>query len=92
MRLLRFGFLLHFDYFEDAAHRKQYKARLKNYLGHPYKKNSKDMYDILFDKQEIAIRNSKKLLAKYTKFNPEKNNPSTNVHELVNRLNERLSD
>ena len=41
----------------------------------------------LKDKQQTAIKNAKKLLKTYKEENPEKNNPSTNVYELVELLN-----
>lgn len=85
-------FLLHFDYFVDAASRRLYKSRLTRHLGYAYKKNNKDIYNELLDKQEIAIKNSKKLLFEYSEFNPAENNPSTTVHYLVKELNDRLSD
>ncbi len=67
--------------------RTQYKATLTSLLGEKYKKNSVDMYDKLSDKQEVAIKNAKTLLKSYSPINPEADNPSTNVYELVEELN-----
>ncbi|MCP4107279.1 MAG: RloB domain-containing protein [Desulfobacteraceae bacterium] len=83
-------YLLHFEYFINAMSRTQYQDKLEPLLGHKYKKNSKTMYTELLDKQQNAIRNSKKLLLEYEHDNPAENNPSTKVFKLVEELNERL--
>jgi len=74
--------------------REQYIEKLSEQLGHKYEKNSISMYDELYDRQEIAIRNAKRLLEHHVKIDgkniPEKHNPSTTVHELVMELNKRL--
>jgi hypothetical protein len=58
-------------------------------MGRKYQKNDTDMYDYLKDRQTDAIRNAKKLLASYNRgCNPERDDPSTKVHLLVERLNE----
>ncbi|MCK9477837.1 MAG: RloB family protein [Candidatus Muirbacterium halophilum] len=46
------------------------------------------MYNILIDKQDNAIKNSKKLYSMYINHNnPQNNNPSTTVHLLIEELN-----
>lgn len=81
-------YLLHFNYYESAILRKDYIAKLDHLLGHKYEKNSKTIYEEILDKQPHAIQNSKKLLEKYGEsYNPEKANPSTTVHLLVEELN-----
>jgi len=45
------------------------------------------MYKILLPKQKAAIKNAKRLLAQYNPPNPEEDNPSTTVFELVEELN-----
>lgn len=80
-------YLLHFNYYNTGMSRTQYKATLTSLLGEKYKKNSVDMYDKLSDKQEVAIKNAKTLLKSYSPINPEADNPSTNVYELVEELN-----
>ncbi len=82
-------YLLHFHYFNTGISRDQYKDKLSKELGYKYEKNSKTMYEILKDKQAIAIKHAKNLLKSYTEFNPEKNNPSTTVHLLVQELNKQ---
>jgi hypothetical protein len=45
------------------------------------------MYEQLLAKQPTAVKNARKLLTQYTPPNPEKDNPSTTVHLLVEELN-----
>jgi len=80
-------YLLHFEPCNSAISRKQYIKKLDELLNEKYKKNSTTMYLKLKDKQQTAIKNAKKLLKTYKEENPEKNNPSTNVYELVELLN-----
>ena len=56
-------------------------------MGKKYKKNSEQIYDELIDKQDIAIKNSRKLLKEYPRQSPVQDNPSTTVHLLVEELN-----
>jgi hypothetical protein len=69
--------------------RKDYCDKLTNLLGYKYEKNSEMMYEILISegKQAIAIKNAENLLKQYQPNNPEKDNPSTTVHLLVQELN-----
>lgn len=60
---------------------------LTKLLGHKYEKNSEIIYEELLDRQVEAIRNSKHLHATYSPCNPERDNPSTTVFELVEALN-----
>lgn len=80
-------YLLHFNYYNTGISRKRYYKLLSELLGKKYKKNSTEMYDLICDKENTAIKNAKKLLKSYTKDNPEKNNPSTTVYKLVEELN-----
>jgi len=81
-------YLLHFNYHDTAISRTQYKSKLSECLGETYRKNSPDMYEKLLSKQNTAIKNAKHLLSSYKNKNPEKDNPSTNVYELVELLNQ----
>lgn len=86
-------YLLHFEYFVAAMSRRQYQDKLSALLSHNYEKNSSSMYQELLDKQTRAIERAEKLLDEYKpSINPEKDNPSTTVHLLVEVLNEFLSD
>ncbi len=80
-------YLLHFHYHTSATSREEYARMLTERLGSPYRKNDPSMYDKLFDLQETAIRNAENLLKSYTNHSPEKDNPSTRVHLLVQELN-----
>ena len=84
-------YLLHFEYLTSGLNRTRYFEKLKEHLGEDYKKNSKDMYDKLLEKQGIAIKNAKKLLGIYSKEqHPADCNPSTTVYLLVEELNRYL--
>ena len=80
-------YLLHFNYIDAALSREQYKEKLTNRLGYTYEKNSKSMYEELLNKQADAIRHAERLLQCYSLHNPERDNPSTTIHLLVNELN-----
>ncbi len=80
-------YLLHFDYHNAGISRHQYSSILTSRLGFPYQKNDERMYASLEPRQENAISNAKRLIATYTPRNPERDNPSTTVHELVQELN-----
>lgn len=83
-------YILHFHYYDAATSRALYTEKLTEYLGRPYKKNDKEMYEKLLGKQADAIRNAERLLDTYNPPNPEANNPSTTVHLLVLELNRQL--
>lgn len=80
-------YLLHFHYYHAAMSRKSYEERLTKLLNYQYKKNSLTMYQDIKDKQPIAIKNATKLLQEYEPNKPEKDNPSTTIHLLVQCLN-----
>jgi len=83
-------YLLHFNYIDTALSRSQYINMLSSCLGKKYQKNSKTMYEDILPRQSDAIRNAKRLLAQYVPRNPERDNPSTTVSELVEELNKYL--
>lgn len=83
-------YLLHFHYFNTGISREDYIKKLSLLLKSPYKKNSLGMYQELLDRQQTAIKNAEKLLKNYDPPNPGKDNPSTTVHRLVQKLNESL--
>ncbi len=80
-------YLLHFIYFDSNINRKAYIEKLNKHISKPYQKNDTEMYNILKPRQAFAIKNAKKLLSKYSLKNPNKEEPSTTVHELVEQLN-----
>jgi hypothetical protein len=84
-------YLLHFNPENTARSRTQYKGILTKLLGKKYQKNDQNMYDVLIAKQQDAIRNARTLLATYNgKTDYSTQNPSTQVHELVESLNKNL--
>lgn len=81
-------YLLHFHYHDTATARALYKEMLSERLGKPYQKNDPGMYRILEDRQPAACHNAQRLLDFYgSDHNPERDNPSTTVHLLVQELN-----
>ncbi len=82
---------LHFDYQDTGISRANYKAKLTKRLGFPYEKNALGMYDCLLPRQPDAIRNARRLLDAYgPAHNPERDNPCTTVHLLVQELNRHV--
>lgn len=80
-------YLLHFSYSDTALGRQLYAEKLTERLGRRYEKNDRTIYETLLPLQEQAIKHAKRLLASYApNHNPEKDNPSTRVHELVELL------
>ena len=90
-------YLLHFQYYENAMSRKDFKGLIENNLkpflgeGFHYEKNSEQMYALLKEhgSQEDAIRNGKRLAELYGERQDYANhNPSTMVWMLVEELME----
>ena len=82
-------YLLHFDFHHTAISRSTYKKRLSARLGFEYKKNDPHIYDVLEDKQVVAIQYAVRLLNEYGNgHRPAYDNPSTTVHLLVDALRE----
>jgi hypothetical protein len=80
-------YVLHFEFLHTGIPRCDYIRKLSKLLNNRYQKNSETIYDELFDKQNIAIRNATNLLGQYDRYTPAKDNPSTTVHLLVKELN-----
>jgi hypothetical protein len=81
-------YLLHFHFYDSALSRGQYEEKLTNLLGFKYEKNNPQMYDRLISLQPEAIRNANTLYGRYNPLDPERCNPSTTVHHLVQYLNQ----
>jgi len=79
---------LHFDLQHTSVSRSEYGKKLSTRLSRSYNKSDLTLYDELLEHQPVAIRNAKKLLSFYGVCNPEKDDPSTSVHLLVEYLNE----
>ena len=95
-------YLLHFKYRDTAIMRDEIIQNviemLKKIEPHKFSRLTKDnikqenytkhIFDTLLQYQSNAIKNAKKLLKYYGEnHNPEKDNPSTSIHELVHLLN-----
>lgn len=83
-------YLLHYDYFTAGLSRSLYTDKLTERLGRKYQKNDPALFDSLLRLQPDALRNAARLLASYAPHNPEKDNPSTTVHLLVEQLRRLL--
>lgn len=81
-------YLLHYGYFNSGISRFLYEDKLSQCIGFKYDKRIEGMYRILKSKQEIAIRNAKKLLETHPPNIRITPNPSTKVHELIIELKE----
>lgn len=78
---------MHFEYYTSATSRSLYGHKLTQRLGRPYKKNDETIFASLRDRLPQAIKHAHKLLASYGEsHNPEKDNPCTTVHLLVEQL------
>ncbi|MFA6297086.1 MAG: RloB family protein [Candidatus Paceibacterota bacterium] len=84
-------FILHFELLNTSLGRNNHRDKLTKLLNQKYDKSSSDIYSLIRDKEEVAIRNAKKLELDHDKENkkePSKRNPSTTVYKLVERLRE----
>jgi len=94
-------YLLHFEYRDTAILRDEISdkviKKIKSINPHKFssldkttikqKNVTKEIFDALIDRQDIAVRNAKKLLESYgDSHDPESDNPSTTVHLLVEVL------
>ncbi len=82
-------YLLHFtEQTGGPISRKDYAAKLEEFLGHPYTKNSSSMFKELHDKTLLAIQRAKRGHALQQKQNISYHqmNPATTVYKLVSEL------
>lgn len=83
-------FILHFEYLQAALDRGSYEPKLSAHLGRlgkgRYRKNRKDMFDVLEPHVETAMANAKRLEAGNQGRSPSQSNPGTTVHRLVGEL------
>lgn len=80
-------YFLHYHFNDTAIDRQEYCTKLTEQIGREYRKNDDGMYELLKARQQEAIRNAKRLLATYSLCNPERDDPSTTVYQLVETLN-----
>jgi hypothetical protein len=86
-------YLLHFDFINTAISRAQYAEFLERRLGVKYEKNDTSIYARLRVHQATAIRNAARLKRHWVEMrrggcDPECCNPSTNIQDLVEFLNQ----
>ena len=79
-------YMLHFNYYDSALSRKQYKEKLSELIGKTYQKNDDGMYKLLSRRQSTAIQNARKLFMQQYKKPFTEKNPITTVFWLVERL------
>ena len=88
-----YWFLLHYNLYTGAIHRKQYKDMLTRLTGMPYNKSEGHgavMYNLLLSRQQQAINNAETVLAEISHGNPAEEESSTTVQRLVIELNKFL--
>jgi hypothetical protein len=83
-------YLLHYCYFDTGISRARYKEKLRE-NGLDYDKADKTIYEKVKPYQEKAMKNAARLEKRWNdsgKVCPERENPSTSIHKLVEYLNE----
>jgi hypothetical protein len=84
-------YLLHFNYHDTGISRKDYQKRLDARLPQSYDKADPSVYENVLPQQATAIRNARRLEKHWRDLGerfPERKNPSTSIHKLVEFLNE----
>jgi len=79
-------YLLHFNFYDSALSRKQYKEKLSEILGKTYQKNDEGMYKVLNSRQSTALQNARRLYLQQFNKPLTNQNPITTVFLLVERL------
>lgn len=79
-------YLLHFNFYDTAMHRKDYFDKLSVLLKQKYEKNNENMYSLLRTRIDTAIKNASKLHVRQMSLPIKMQNPVTLVYELVQKL------
>jgi hypothetical protein len=79
-------YMLHFNFYDTALSRNQYKEKLSELLGKTYVKNDEGMFQLLKKRKNIAIQNARKLYILQHNQAFAEQNPITTVYKLVERL------
>ena len=79
-------YMLHFNFYDTALSRNQYKEKLSELLGKTYLKNDEGMYQLLKKRKNIAMLNARKLYFLQHNRTFAEQNPITTVFKLVERL------
>ncbi len=77
-------FVLHFQDLEVNNGREHYQEIIKQRFG--YEKNLENLYDLLKDKTNVAIKRAKRQYESYNDLPPSQRCPATRVYELVEEL------
>ena len=84
-----FWFILHYMLYRGPMHRNQYTDVLTKLTGIPYSKRAgfaTGLYNLLYDKLDVAIRNAEVLDTEFCGISPAKAESSTTVYKLVREL------
>lgn len=81
-------FILHFQDLNSNVGRERYQEILHNYFD--YKKNLRNIYDLLKEHTQDAIRRAKRQYEEYNNLPPSQCCPATRVYELVEELQKYL--
>ena len=84
-----YWFLLHFNLYQGSIHRSRYGEMLSHLLGFRYGKTKGDsmkVFNVIYPRTRMAIDNAKNVLKAFDGSNPAKEESSTTVHQLVERL------
>ena len=84
-------YMLHFNYYDSALSRRQYKEKLSELLKKPYLKNDTEMYSLLKGRRKKAIQNAKRLYNIQCLLPLKDQNPITTVFKLVEQLIDAVS-
>ena len=81
-------YLLHFEFYQNAASRTQYSDLLSKHLERSYQKNDVEIFATLQQQGDVhqAIRWAEELSERYDHHSPAQNNPVTHVFKLVEEL------
>jgi hypothetical protein len=79
-------YMLHFNFYDTALSRSQYKEKLSELLGKPYRKNDEGMYQLLQKRKNTAMKNAQRLYTLQHNRSFIEQNPITTVFKLVERL------
>lgn len=82
-------FILHYILLDSSIGRKNYNKKLSGLVNQNYDKTCSNMYELIKDKEQQAIRHAKILEKKHDKegnHSQVKRDPSTTVYKLVERL------
>ncbi len=87
--------LLHFERITAFTNRKKLNSKLSKYFNNnfkiSYEKSARDIYQLIIDRQQDAIKNANYLVSMHKRDNgdiiPYLQNPLTMVHQLVKCLN-----